>query len=335
MAVPNIPNLERLTRGLSEVFSRGSSNGHVAVLSRKPNPYGSTFPTEIVTCRLNSGGVSKLFVKYGTREFDGIYGHRGNVAYEAEVYGKVLEPLGISTPKFYGAYKDRVRKNTWMITEYMGGGYPASWLRDPTAMIRSASWIGKFHAANEKRHKTGGFTFLRKYDASYYRGWARRTRRLFRDFHSRFPWLRTLCDEFEKEVPTLLEAPQTIIHGEYFGSNILYQRGLSRPTDWQSAAVAAGEVDLASLTHSWNNRIVESCMREYKRSRWPHGIPKDFPRTFEVARAYMSLRWLGDPGLMSSFVKLPKKSYDSKNIFLTMQAMLELHLAGKRLGLVE
>jgi hypothetical protein len=73
-----------------------------------------------------------------------------------------------------------------------------------------------------------------------------------------------------------LRSTRPVFTMDWGGLNILYQRKLSRPTDWQSATVAASEVGFASLTHSWNNRIVESCTREYKRSRWPHGIPRTF-----------------------------------------------------------
>src|SRR5439155_702258 len=92
------------------------------------------------------------------------------------------------------------------------------------------------------------------------------------------------------------EAPRTVIHGEYFGLNIIYQNGTSWPADWQSAAIAPGEIDLASLTHSWPRPLVRKCEREYRRSRWPDGAPDDFPEILEAARAYMNFRWLGDPG---------------------------------------
>src|SRR5207247_10917018 len=72
------PDLERLTSGLSAVFHHEvSANRNVRVLDRKPNPEGSTFPTEIVTCSLDGRGRRlRLFVKYGTKEFDSLYRHR-------------------------------------------------------------------------------------------------------------------------------------------------------------------------------------------------------------------------------------------------------------------
>lgn len=332
----SFPDLERLTTGLSGLLSQGLMNGNVTVLKRKPNPFGSTFPTEIVTCRVKGHGVGKtvkLFIKYGTKQFDGVYGHRRNVSYEARVYQRVLQGLGFSTPRFYGVYRDERGGALWLVLEYMGTGYPASWSKNPEPMVRSAGWIGKFHAANEKSLQDSHLRFLRRYDADYYLGWTRRAKRLFHRLPW-FPWLAPLCKEFEGRIPLLVEAPQTIIHGEYFGSNIVYQRGMSRPIDWQSAAVAPGEVDLASLTHSWVSRVVDDCVREYARARWPDGPPDSFPETLDIARAYMSLRWLGDPGLMQPLVTRNGRALAPRSVFLAMQSMLELHSVGKRLGLV-
>jgi len=272
-----------------------------------------------------------LFVKYGTKWFNGVHGHRGDVSYESRVYSNVLDSLRFSTPRFYGVHRER-DGTPWLFLEYMGKGYPASWSMSPEPIIRSAAWIGRFHAANERRTKDPGLRFLRRYDSQYYRGWARRARRLFR---RGFPWILPVCEKFEKGVPKLLSAPQTVIHGEYFGSNVFYQRGLSRPIDWQSAAIAPGEVDLASLTHSWVSPVVKRCVREYVRARWPGGEPEYFREVFELARTYMSLRWLGDPEMMSEFAFKAGHRSVSQNVILAMQAMSEIRSAGQKLGFTD
>src|SRR2546427_13248611 len=112
------PDLERLTAGLSAVFHQEvSSNRNVRVLDRKPNPEVSTFPIEIVTCSLyGRGSRLRLFVKYGTREFDSLYRHRGDISYEAKVYRNILQPLRISTPTFYGVYRDEITRVPWLVS---------------------------------------------------------------------------------------------------------------------------------------------------------------------------------------------------------------------------
>lgn len=327
------PSQRRLVTGLGTIFRMNKpANGDLAILARKPNPYGSTFPTEIVRCRLGRDRTTlSLFVKYGTKKFDSVHRHRGNVSYESKVYREVLHPLQASTPAFYGVYHDKIGQIPWLVLEYLPRGTPASWSKDPRAMIRSAQWIGKFHAASEKLLPSPRPRFLRRYDADYYKGWAKRTKQLFSPFAG-LQWIPALCDEFESLIPRLVEAPQTIIHGEYFGSNIIYQNGMSRPADWQSTAIAPGEIDLASLTHSWPTKVVRSCEQEYRRSRWPSGTPNGFEKTLQVARFYMNLRWLGDTTLMAPLLTGQKRPIISKNLKKFINGLYE---AGEKMGLLK
>ena len=95
-------------------------------------------------------------------------------------------------------------------------------------------------------------------------------------------------------VVLLKSAPPVLIHGEYYSSNILYRNEIVYPVDWESAAMAAGEIDLAALTERWPPEIVRQCELEYQRARWPEGSPADFERTLAVAKLYLHFRWLGD-----------------------------------------
>ena len=330
------PDSERLQAGLATALRHnGSAKADLTVLKRKANPYNSTFPTEIVTCRnQHNDGILHLFVKYGKGTFDSVYGHRGDLSYEAKVYREVLQPLHTSAPNFYGVYRDKLADIDWLIIEYLPAGHRASWSRDPRAMTLSAKWIGKFHAANEKRLSNSRLKFLHSYDRDYYTGWARRTMRFIahsQRLETRFPWILSLCEEFQDMLPSLLESPRTIIHGECFGSNIVYQDSISRPIDWQSAAIAPGEIDLASLTLAWPGRFVKKMERRYQESRWPMGAPDSFAETLEAARFYMCLRWLGDPTLMSTWFRSSKRFVIPKD---PRRIIAELYRVGTRLELV-
>ena len=118
----------------------------------------------------------------------------------------------------------------------------------------------------------------------------------------------------------LLAPPQTVIHGEYYPQNVLAQEGVIYPVDWESAAVAAGEIDLASLTEGWPAEFARRCEEEYALARWPEGAPPEFERTLAVARLYFPLRWLGHAGTLT-----PERS----------RFLDRLRLAGERLGLIE
>jgi thiamine kinase-like enzyme len=75
---------------------------------------------------------------------------------------------------------------------------------------------------------------------------------------------------------------------------VLVRGGQVYPVDWESAAIAAGEIDLASLTEKWPADIVRQLERDYQQARWPAGAPASFAQTLAAARLYLHLRWLGD-----------------------------------------
>jgi len=297
------PDLHTLIGGLTSVLnSHGSTNGRVTILERQPNFPAGTFPAEIVTCRLEDGRELRLFCKYSAGRSHNASGHRSGVAYEAAVYRHILQPSKTSVPKFYGVFAGGNAGETGLILEYLDKGRRVRDTRQVAVLSQGAAWIGRFHALSEASLCGVPTSFLIRYDAEYYRGWARRTSLLAGRRHRRFPWLAALCECFEDVVPVLLNCPLTIIHGEYYPPNILWRNGVIYPVDWEATAIAAGEIDLAALTEGWPPGFVEQCDLEYQRVRWPQGSPTDFERRLAVARLYLHFRWLGsetdrDPSL--------------------------------------
>src|SRR5260370_39726713 len=96
--------------------------GAEAVLKREPNRCARTFPSEIVTCRMADGSEQRLFCKYSDGQDNGDFGHRGGVAYEAEVYRQVLQPLQTSTPRFYCCQKSSTTGKSWWVLACIYGG---------------------------------------------------------------------------------------------------------------------------------------------------------------------------------------------------------------------
>ena len=83
------PDPAALAAGLTAVFG-----GAVTVLERRPNVLASTYPSEVVTCRLLGGEVRRVFCKYGIPPRRPPHRRRGGVAYEAAVYRHLLGPSG-------------------------------------------------------------------------------------------------------------------------------------------------------------------------------------------------------------------------------------------------
>src|SRR2546430_544456 len=115
--LPDLPTLRtRLTAALD---CGGSARRSVTILERKRPRMMSTFPNEIVICRLPDGQERRVFCKYEARHTHNAYGHRGGIAYEAEVYRQVLRDWPASRPRFLGAETDRKTGETWLLLEYL------------------------------------------------------------------------------------------------------------------------------------------------------------------------------------------------------------------------
>lgn len=284
------PKLELLTEVLSSLFAaRGQQ---FDVVGRKPNPYSSTFPSEIVTCKSPDGKVTRLLCKYSGGASHESHGHRGDVAYEALVYRHILQATDAAVPEFFGSYQDPENDDTWLVLEYVDNSVTLN--KKPQSVIDAARWIGRFHARGERMRHLLSVPLLNSFDRDYYIGWAERTILLGGPLHDEFPWLTDFCERFGELSTALLTPAPTLIHGEYYPQNILVGNDTLYPIDWESAAQAVGEIDLASLTEGWDSDIVEHCKREYVRSRWPHGAPDHFEDALSAAKAYWSLRWLGE-----------------------------------------
>jgi hypothetical protein len=93
----------------------------------------------------------------------------------------------------------------------------------------------------------------------------------------------------------LLAGP-TVIHGEYYAKTVLIRYQRLFMVDWESAAIGAGEIDVAALTEGtgWPAKLVLRCEDAYQRARWPEGAPAGFKRRLDAARIYLHFRWLGE-----------------------------------------
>jgi hypothetical protein len=313
-----LPDTESLEGAISSAMAEtGRGGGRVAVLEREASLYWSTFPIEIVTCRIDGRRPLRMLCKYSSDEDGAPYAPRGGPAYEALVYRHLLQWSPLTTPGFYGAYDEPVHGDTWLFLECLDPGARLTKAPDLDAtMVRAASWIGRFHALQEGVPGERDASFLLTYDERHYRlDWARNGTSLGREQRDSHPWLPGLLERYEGLAAWMASAPRTVIHGEYYTKNILFRGERIYPVDWESAAVGIGELDLATLVEGWKADVVEAAVNAYRRARWPTGAPESFERMLEAARVYWQLCWLEQGYLYGWRFK-------------------QLRAAGKRLGLI-
>ncbi len=295
------PDLDSLTHGLRVALGVGEG---LQVLQRNPMRLPHTFPSEVVTCRLADGRELRLFCKYQKGEGHPSHGHRGGLAREAAVYRQVLMSSSSSAPHFYGTYRNRGGGEIWLVIENIDSRRrvldttaPQQPGSGPQAgmMPKAASWLGRFHAEHEMKPYLFREGFLTAYDFDYYNAWARRAALIAARQEIALPWVATVCARATEELMRkLVDPPLTLIHGEFYPANILVRDGVIYPVDWESAAIAAGEIDLAALVEHWPAEIAHRCRDEYVAARYPRGEPPDLELRLEAARLYLHFRWLGE-----------------------------------------
>ena len=265
--------------------------GAAEILERGELPARSSAACQVVACRMPDGARRKLFCKFAPLGPARQPTHRFGVAYEAQVYDQVLAAWRSDVPRLHGALLDEATQTVALALEYLDSAASLHHGSHPKAgLMAAAEWIARFHRWGETATVP---PFLHRYDTEFYRLWAQRASRCTSRLHERCSWLPDLCQRCQRRLPALLP-PATIIHGEYHANNILVYEGRNVPFDWESAALAAGEIDLANLTWGWADELAALCKLQYCLTRWPQGTPGDFALRLTAARVFLSLRWLGE-----------------------------------------
>ena len=292
-AIPDTATLEaelgRLLRAC------GAATGDVRIALREGNISRSTVPCEWVTCRDARGTTFPLFCKFGAAEEPAGPNHRLGVAYEGSVHEHVLRHFDVGLPRYYGQFTDAASGAVGIVFARLENIEALIHWPDPVdALERAALWLARFQAGQDTATNERFAPYLARYDEAYYRTWARRTLEYSRPLHVSYPWLPRLCRGAEEFLGQLATGPLVVLHGECYATNWLVGAERVVPIDWESAALAAGEIDLASVCWGWSDEETGPCVAAYERQRWPTGAPAEFARRLVAARLYLALRWLGD-----------------------------------------
>ena len=293
--------LERL---LADYFGRPRA---IAEIVRRASPYASTFSIEEIDVTFADGSELPLLMKDSNR---GARLGRDHVAQpdflhdpmrEIEVYRQVLPHGPHGPPIHYGHIIDPAGGSRILLERIDGLE-----LRDAATFSMwelAAQWIARFH----RSFATVDLTTLAQcsrllvYDESFYWRWLERAQRFAPN-----PPLRRVLDRiargYGRVVSRLTRLPHTVIHGEFYPSNILVRHtdGAARvgPVDWEMAALGPCFIDLAALATGWNTRAQRALMRAYREAtsegltNGPR-IPSRFLKDFDACRLHLALRMIG------------------------------------------
>ena len=195
---------------------------------------------------------------------------------EIEVYRSVLDKADFGTPRLFGYDHER----SWLFVEKVAApelfqiGEIETWLE-------VARWLARFHASDVSRPETARFLVpcLLEYNATDYRRWLERA---------------GVDISYECVLETLLELPATLIHGDFYASNILVGSGRICPVDWEMAVIGPGLLDVAALASGKWTREQRLAMAEAYCLALPDRLkPRNWIHAFDCCQLQIALQWLG------------------------------------------
>ena len=284
MEPSTLPNTELLARHLSKLFSANGIEKNVQVISRTAFKGSSTFPAEIISCQFPDGKALRLFGKYLAGLGPNNHGHRGGVEYEIKIYDEVLRKLPLPKANFLGKCFFKENDETLLLMDFLEGSISLKGNPDINLYLNAASWAGRMHNFFEGKVPS----FVKVYDEAYYTIWLARMENE-QSILAAQPWLQEVINYFRSHTDILTKAPQTLIHGEFYSKNILIRDSIAHPVDWESAAYAPGEIDLASIIEARKPEVVERITESYLAARLEESR---FDRTGFEKRLWMAQLYL-------------------------------------------
>jgi hypothetical protein len=288
---------------------REAGVGELDAIDRRPYEYRTSFPLEQLDLTLEDGASLRLVFKQ--LDWDGL-GDEARLAKprflhdplrEAAVYGSVLAAAPSGPPRGYGSAIELERARHWLFIEWVDGRELFQ-VGDRDLWEAAAAWLGAMHRQLGEEldgHRASGR--LLEYDRAYYRRWIERARQFARapgQPDSRARSVDSLLARYEPAIEELLAMPKTVIHGEFYASNVLVAGDAASPrvcpVDWELAAAAPGLIDLAALVSGgWSEEDREALVSAYGAALGPHSFTA---RRLDLARLHLAVQWLGwaDPG---------------------------------------
>jgi len=293
---------------LEDAFSRlWGKPVHIRELQREACKHVSSFQAEHLRVCLDTGQWIPVFFKdlnpdhqiEGARKVRA--GDLGPSHHELRVYQQILSEADLGSPQLYAVRWDPSHGIYWIFLEDVG----KSRLRDCRNYERwvpAARWAARFHATTRNLHASQT-SFLPVWDVAHYQGCAERVRKILPGLSGQDRLLvAEALDHYEHRIDWFAALPKSVIHGQFFGKNImLRRRNAAHPLaviDWETAALGPGGFDLVSVSSGmWTGDQRQAMWRayfdEYQTRAGASRSWENFCRELGELEIYQALEWLG------------------------------------------
>lgn len=298
------PSDAELRAGLERALA-GVGLGFAGAVERRPSAYRTSFPVEEL--RVEVEGRGKVTLAFKQLAWEGLepdarlakprFLH--DPEREPEAYRAVLPEGPKGPPEFFGSVLEGERR--WLFVEWVDGRELFQ-VGERDLWEEAARWLARFHAAlapGLDRHRREAH--LLDHDAGFYSRWMERALE-FAVGAAEKTKVEWLAARHEQVVEAVLAQPRTVLHGEFYASNVLVasdfehtplgQKSDARvaAVDWELAAVGTGLTDLAALVSGWPEADRAAIAAAY--AAVP-GAPAFSARDLDLARLQIAIQWLG------------------------------------------
>jgi Ser/Thr protein kinase RdoA (MazF antagonist) len=301
-------------RKVLEAHLRNGPEGgrRIRTLRRRPSPFRTSFALEELDLVLDDGTLLELMFKDlapralledARRAKPDFLACPGR---EVAVYRTLLSSRGVG-PELHGAVDDPEGERHWLFLERVHGVelYQVGEFRVWKDVAR---WLARFHADFRRDGRLESLATegpLVRHDAALLRRWMDRARSFAAVARDASPLRRTLLERLHRThdsiVQRILAEPATLVHGEFYASNVLVKDGREGtevvPVDWELAGAGPGLLDLAALVAGgWSEEEKRELALTYHRALdadpgW--GSEAAFLETFACARLQLAIQWMG------------------------------------------
>jgi hypothetical protein len=297
------PTDRELVDALTPAFEQS-----IRTIARKPYAYATSAPLEELEVTLEDDRRVDLILKVlGRRTLltqarlakpTFLYEPRRDI----EMYRTILSGAGIG-PRFYGAVVDDDRGRYCLILERIRG--VELWqVGEIDVWEDVARWLAGFHRRfrDELEDVRRANPLLLDYGTDLWAIWPRRAAaRLADDGDPRLSELCRIIAHYGTVIDALVSGPHTLVHGEFYPSNVLVDRAGDEvqvwPVDWEMAATGPPWLDLAALVEGWDAagqaRLV-AAYHEALTAGLDDGPTIDEVRSgLDCCRLHLTLQWIG------------------------------------------
>jgi aminoglycoside phosphotransferase (APT) family kinase protein len=242
-----------LRRALERLLQRAAGAPvTISGLRRRPSPFATLFPAEVLSVVLAGGAEISLFVKHlGPERAD--HPDKQSRDREKRVYEELLGDEGLPVPRYYGSRPNEATGRLELFLEYV-----ADWdLRYQSLdhWFTAARRLARLHAHFAGRAgKLSACDFLLRFDARYLHGWAGRALAVVGEQSADLAAeLARVVGQYGRVCEALARQPLTLVHNDPAPKNVLADRSQDPArvcfVDWEMAGVGCGLMDLVHLKY--------------------------------------------------------------------------------------